>query len=784
MHGLEDGDGAIDRRRVVRRSGEAEVQRGSSHRTLRRALRRRQRPRAPTATPTADLGCTAQSQGRCVTDGRVRRRRLPARRLGQAGDLRLEHLQPDQLLRDARQLPPARHRHSSQLVRVINGQGSSSLATLAGASFDPHQARLRRQNFGGILGRARQRRLARTRRTSRSTRRGGALVQIVLERPRVRREEDGAPRALARQGIQPGTPAFDQILGIVQWILDPADPANVGYRLTHAVDVTQGSLSYKAPNVARAALPPVHRGRSGSSRTSRRSRSSRRANRTFALTPPSFGCVVAAALLRVHRGGRRRSTRRPPTPATRNRVPAAYHRRAARGLALTGQGAAPGRHLPRHGGAAMKEPSSLLSLARAAACLSASARRRERSRPRRRRPVGPRHRHGDGGHRHDRRLVGDLLQPGRHRAGPLFDAQVSVALILPKLTFTSPSGALDDARRSAWCLRCTAYVSRRHHRTICPSASASSARTASRSAGRRGGRAARSSRTRRSPPTTSNPTLAYQLGAVAHRRGRADRLLHRRSPARHRASERRLRLQRSSAQTRGASAATSASRSRPCRTSSRSGRTTAARSRSTFDDGAAHFTGIPARRSRARSTTRPAPRRASCCPTRSRFGVAVRPTPKLVLDARRRLLRVEPLPLGGRRTSPTTRPARSRRPRRRRTGPTPSTFTSAASTRSTIRGACGRVPCSTPAPSPDNTHHAGRAGCVPSQPRRSAAATSTRAAFDIDLAYELVVFLSRDEHRAAAPWNLQWLREHLRGGNRVRREAGQQRERWPAAALR
>ena len=43
--------------------------------------------------------------------------------------------------------------------------------------------------------------------------------------------------ALEEQGILPGTPELDQFLGVVQWILDPADPANVARRLTHGVDV-------------------------------------------------------------------------------------------------------------------------------------------------------------------------------------------------------------------------------------------------------------------------------------------------------------------------------------------------------------------------------------------------------------------------------------------------------------------------------------------------------------------------------------------------------------------
>ncbi len=116
---------------------------------------------------------------------------------------------------------------------------------------------------------------------------GGRLVSIILTAPAFVGQKAALLGTLAQQGLKPGTPAFDQFLGIAQWILDPADPTNMGYRLTHPVDVVGGKTAPPAnrkafiqfiegdevvPNNANFALVAG-------------------ANRTFVPTPPRFGCV-------------------------------------------------------------------------------------------------------------------------------------------------------------------------------------------------------------------------------------------------------------------------------------------------------------------------------------------------------------------------------------------------------------------------------------------------------------------------------------------------------------
>src|SRR6185437_8755990 len=83
---------------------------------------------------------------------------------------------------------------------------------------------------------------------------------------------------LAQLGIAPGTPAFDRVAGIAQWVLDPADPANVGYLLTHGANASRSAFiqfiegDVVIPNVSSLALVAA-------------------ANRAFAPTPPSYGCA-------------------------------------------------------------------------------------------------------------------------------------------------------------------------------------------------------------------------------------------------------------------------------------------------------------------------------------------------------------------------------------------------------------------------------------------------------------------------------------------------------------
>ncbi|HSQ67080.1 MAG TPA: hypothetical protein VLM85_27875, partial [Polyangiaceae bacterium] len=171
----------------------------------------------------------------------------------------------------------------------IAGQGTGNLSTLAGATFDPLKLGFVGQGLGSITGALFNAVSARTTHVALNTA-GGALVPLFLDSPAFAAKKNVLISTLAAGGMPPGTPGFDTFLGILQWILDPADPANVGYRLTHGVDVTQGSITYTAPNAARAAFLPFIEGDQVIPNSSSVALIGS-ANRAFTLTPPGYGCV-------------------------------------------------------------------------------------------------------------------------------------------------------------------------------------------------------------------------------------------------------------------------------------------------------------------------------------------------------------------------------------------------------------------------------------------------------------------------------------------------------------
>jgi hypothetical protein len=115
---------------------------------------------------------------------------------------------------------------------------------------------------------------------------GGALVSIILNAPSFAAQKAALISTLAGNGLQPGTPGFDQFLGIAQWVLDEADPANMAYRLTHPVKLASG---VSAPNANRKAFIQFIQGDETVPNVSNLALVVG-ANRDFVATPPSFGC--------------------------------------------------------------------------------------------------------------------------------------------------------------------------------------------------------------------------------------------------------------------------------------------------------------------------------------------------------------------------------------------------------------------------------------------------------------------------------------------------------------
>jgi len=120
---------------------------------------------------------------------------------------------------------------------------------------------------------------------------GGALPDIVLEGTAFASQKQLLVAGLAAQGIQPGTPDFDQFVGLVHWVLDPADPVNLGWRLTHAVALASGGASL-GPN-RRALLQFIEDDPVVPNASSLALLAS--AARPLSGAPPGFGCASPLA---------------------------------------------------------------------------------------------------------------------------------------------------------------------------------------------------------------------------------------------------------------------------------------------------------------------------------------------------------------------------------------------------------------------------------------------------------------------------------------------------------
>ncbi|MDP8999295.1 MAG: hypothetical protein M3O46_04215, partial [Myxococcota bacterium] len=141
-----------------------------------------------------------------------------------------------------------------QMLRVTSGPSLVARINAAGGTtaFDLNNIGYVGQSLGGILGTLFNAVSPDTMNVALNVP-GGDLPQIILNGASFAPYKMAllAGLTLQKPPILPGTPEFDQFLGIVQWILDPADPANLAWRLTHSVTLPNG---VSAPNMKRKAF--------------------------------------------------------------------------------------------------------------------------------------------------------------------------------------------------------------------------------------------------------------------------------------------------------------------------------------------------------------------------------------------------------------------------------------------------------------------------------------------------------------------------------------------------
>ncbi len=119
----------------------------------------------------------------------------------------------------------------AQLSRVIQATGPGSLNVLLGAqALDPTHINYVGQSLGGILGGLYTQVAPEIQNVVLNVP-GADLPTILLTSPAFAAAANQFLATLAAQNppITPGTPAFDDFIGISKWILDPADPINAGF---------------------------------------------------------------------------------------------------------------------------------------------------------------------------------------------------------------------------------------------------------------------------------------------------------------------------------------------------------------------------------------------------------------------------------------------------------------------------------------------------------------------------------------------------------------------------
>ena len=241
--------------------------------------------------PAGDTACTLAGQGRCVPEakaplaGKCQNADFKRAAAGAAPVISGWNLFNPTNLFATRDNLRQQVIDLAQLVRVLKGQPGAFGGV--GPTLDTTKLAYLGQSLGGITGTLFNAVSPDTTNVVLNVP-GGALSQLILIAPSFAAQKQILLDTLAAQGIQPGTPDFDQFIAVTQWILDPADPANMGQRLTHPIDIAAG---VPAPNVNRRALIQFIEGdQTVPNLTSFALISG--ANRAFAPMTPSFGCAA------------------------------------------------------------------------------------------------------------------------------------------------------------------------------------------------------------------------------------------------------------------------------------------------------------------------------------------------------------------------------------------------------------------------------------------------------------------------------------------------------------
>jgi hypothetical protein len=129
----------------------------------------------------------------------------------------------------------------AQLARVLSSAGiDTQLTAQGGGTLDGNKIHYVGQSLGAILGPLYTSVSPNVKKAVFNVP-GSNLTGMLLTSPAFAAQRTGFLAALSAQGISPGTPAFDQFLGLAKTILDPADPLNYIYHVEHGAAAPQGT---------------------------------------------------------------------------------------------------------------------------------------------------------------------------------------------------------------------------------------------------------------------------------------------------------------------------------------------------------------------------------------------------------------------------------------------------------------------------------------------------------------------------------------------------------------
>jgi hypothetical protein len=130
----------------------------------------------------------------------------------------------------------------TQLVRVIKG-GEMAEALGDTVKLDTAQIHYAGQSLGGILGTLFTGVNEDVQNVALNVP-GTDLPAILLTSPSFVPQRDAFLARLAAGGVTPGTPAFDQFIGLAKWITDPADPQNYAFAATNRTEARKAFIQY------------------------------------------------------------------------------------------------------------------------------------------------------------------------------------------------------------------------------------------------------------------------------------------------------------------------------------------------------------------------------------------------------------------------------------------------------------------------------------------------------------------------------------------------------------